>query len=92
MDWQDIGTAPRNGTRILVCVEGKTGSVAEVRWVRDHARPAGDGWRLVAPEWGWARRFTTDAGGYVFVRDVTHWMPLPVPAGCEDDDGQQQQA
>lgn len=62
--WQDISTAPKDGTPILVFV--RTDEGAEMQQVAVH-----DGDRL----YPWA---VSDGSSYH--RDLfTHWMPLPPP-------------
>jgi hypothetical protein len=70
--WQPIATAPRNGTRVLVCGNGVTGRQAIVASL------------MVFDDWGplWVATIAGRGSGcgathYCMVDNVTHWMPLP---------------
>jgi uncharacterized protein DUF551 len=61
--WQPISTAPKDGTRVLVCKPIKTGSPKKYgiyisRW-------NGLYWAAVNPA--------------IYQNGPTHWMPLPLP-------------
>lgn len=75
-DWQDIETAPKDGTPILLCggaddnadyskekYDTFTHSPCRAMWY-------GDSWLMA-----WAEA----ACVCVFYEDPTHWMPLPKP-------------
>jgi hypothetical protein len=66
--WQDIATAPKDGTRVLL---NCAGAILIGRWY-DAAEferfKSAPGWQIFACEDGW----------YSWaVDDATHWMPLP---------------
>ncbi len=67
-EWQDIATAPKDGTEILVW----DGGFQYVAWIGDtHAAPSGDkDWVFGAP-----------GGDYdeFPIVEPTHWTPLPPP-------------
>jgi hypothetical protein len=65
-EWQDISTAPKDGTRILVCMTFNLcdGELETIQWVD---------WRL--PEFVWP--IYRDRIDIPF--PPTHWMPLPPP-------------
>lgn len=71
--WQDISTAPRDGTWILVKCDGDIDE--------------GDD-RLISAQWtnnlngrttDWHWQFAWFDGGYYGHVEPTHWMPLPAP-------------
>jgi len=47
-EWQDISTAPRDGTRIVVYREGYAESMCIALWARDW-----DDWLTVPGGWQW---------------------------------------
>ena len=61
--WQDISTAPKDGTSVLVA-DGD-GAVFEARWLEDHE------------EWWRTNNDPTDHWGQFI--EATHWRPLPPP-------------
>ena len=79
MEWQPIETAPKDGTKILVCLEDLPRRPLDAdQWrsrrttayfLREDPEDPGD-WVLAVPSWAW-------------VHDddcvPTHWMPLPDP-------------
>ncbi len=69
MEWQPIGTAPRDGTAILVS-DGFTTDVAY--W----GAPGPSGLNFM-----WVIREFPDGeyNGWVAFDEPTHWMPLPDP-------------
>tara|TARA_R110000824_G_C14847424_1_gene639740 strand:- start:75 stop:293 length:219 start_codon:yes stop_codon:yes gene_type:complete len=68
-DWQDISTAPKDGTIVLLAGDGWIDAGAWVSELNDSDDP--DGWTCWSvaswnyQEWSFAR--------------PTHWMPLPEP-------------
>ena len=65
-DWQDISTAPKDGTRVLVAARGM---VEAARWTN-----GGYG------AWGWHNAYSEREDPWEGNRlDATHWMPLPTP-------------
>ncbi len=68
-DWRPIETAPKDGTRIIVC--DAAGWVGEVdwfhSWYNDTTQP---GWMIANCD--------EEYGHYV---EATYWMPLPAPQG-----------
>ena len=85
--WQPIETAPRDGTRVLLCVVGHIPSVA---WLEE--KP--DGIPYSPRQWKWrnvdAADFDSDAVFYEHwlehFYEPTHWMPLPPPPSETDAD------
>lgn len=80
MSWQPIGTAPRDGTHVLVCSVGKyeSGEMSVARWDGVHWQGLVDGFEAV--------RYMSDFGTeYLEHECPTHWMPLPAPP--ENGDG-----
>ncbi len=77
MNWQPIGTVPKDGTRVLIVDrEGNIdlcAYVSEVYERQEFVRHAKDGdvYRTVREEFGYWQSET--------VFDPTHWMPLPPP-------------
>lgn len=65
-EWQDISTAPKDGTRIITESRGLVGTS---RWSERFADAYGDG--DTSP--GWYSE-TLDRR-----HEPTHWMPLPTP-------------
>lgn len=67
LDWRDISTAPRDGTRILLCFgevyTRDNGYVTLGHW---------DGDGLGGQAWN-------NAAGQTLTAKATHWMPLPAP-------------
>jgi len=69
--WQPIATAPKDGTKILLCVPSfRDDHDDEIMlcWWNDHGTPQQD---YSAWEWG---------NDYINIQpeDPTHWMPLPM--------------
>ena len=65
-DWQDISTAPRDGTVIL----GFWGEfIFPVAWER---------WPGRVPLWGW-RVARWEDFNFLLAVEPTHWMPMPLP-------------
>lgn len=81
-EWQDIATAPKDGTEVLLFWNDRTGHGITVgKWSTDPYS------RYPQPFWD------TDRGirhGKRWSREVyvTHWMPLPAPP--EPDDGDEE--
>lgn len=73
--WQPIGTAPVDGTEVLVCraYENKR---AEYSVAHNYAD--GSGWRDMG-DMGWAGMVADEQN------QPTHWMPLPPPHGAAVD-------
>ena len=68
MTWQDILTAPRDGTAFLGFIPERGGYVAcQTMQV------------MAWSEWGGGIWETTGGGGKYSNRQVTHWQPLPEP-------------
>ena len=64
MEWRDISSAPKDGTRVLAVVDG---DVRVVSW----------GKTSHVPIYGFC---LADQGPEDFdICDPTHWMPLPAP-------------
>lgn len=63
IDWRPIETAPKDGTRIRILVDGIVDHPLEARWCPD----GGGGWP-------WLVSGSDDRWN---VKLVTHWMPLP---------------
>ena len=63
--WQDIATAPKDGTSILLAM----------RRIHEHfgARIACGGWQVLAGCW-WG-----SCGSGLIISQPTHWQPLPAP-------------
>lgn len=66
--WQDISTAPRDGTRILCVTRGRVG-IRYWNYQRFHANPR-PFWDDDNPRWGIS---------YCRQNPPTHWLPLPAP-------------
>lgn len=79
MEWQPIGTAPRDGTRILV-YSNKLKMPLIVRWGVSECASLGDettGW--VTDAWGPGYDYSCDEGDV-----ITHWAPIPPPPAAPD--------
>ena len=78
MEWQDIETAPKDGTEILALYlyKGHVPDYSIVRWENwGHGHGAWVAWsdgQLVIES-------QTDSGTSYLEPFVTHWMPLPEP-------------
>jgi hypothetical protein len=72
-EWQPIETAPKDGTRILFLAYGDTVYLGQ--W-SDH-------WGSFEPEYSEVPMFNEPDDD----RDVTHWMPLPLPPSKHDREG-----
>lgn len=71
MTWRDIGSAPKDGTFILLCTKG-----AKAVWHGYYRQGREPGTRPDR-EWakpGWTRTNFCDVG-----YEPTHWQPLPLP-------------
>jgi hypothetical protein len=70
-EWQDMASAPRDGTKVLVEVKASEQGSAEV----DMVRWAKTG---LVGEAGWV---STDPGAAIFYAEaeLSGWMPLPSP-------------
>lgn len=88
MDWQPIGTAPKDGTIVDLWIIGGDATVDfySPTAVKIKGQPARHG---RSPNWRWEMRAPNPGGWYspdgltgypisTAVR-VTHWMPLPAP-------------
>ncbi len=70
-EWQPIATAPKDGTRVLVCCPGAT-------------EPFVAHWQVhTAATWGIGNTWRDDAD--CTVAEPTHWMPLPAAPEVTDD-------
>jgi hypothetical protein len=70
-EWQPIETAPKDGSDVLLTVVYR-GTLPVTRL---------GAWRQFRPgQYDWLQHHTFEK----FTGDVTHWMPLPVPAGAAD--------
>lgn len=76
-DWQDISTAPLDGTDILVCVTHNLSADEweTIQWVD---------WRVPGLVWP----IYADRVDIPF--PPTHWMPLPSPPSFDRQSGEQQ--
>lgn len=72
-EWQDISTAPKDGTSILIYMRDSNCPIVVGHWE--------DGKRWGADESWWA--FDEMALSDIFgsIEDPTHWMPLPRKPG-----------
>lgn len=68
MSWQDISTAPKDGTQILVGIAGVARSVGEAHW-----------WQSDKGIGGWQTWDGENRRRTVYVESPTHWQPLPEP-------------
>ena len=72
-EWQDMASAPRDGTRVLVEIRASEQGAAEVDMVR---------WALPerGAEAGWVSA-ESDPGAAIFYAEaeLSGWMPLPSP-------------
>jgi hypothetical protein len=73
--WQDIATAPRDGTRVLLA--WADGAMAIAVWQNRNENLEADTYYE-----GWVDQFDFVA---MSVEAPTHWMPLPPPPDTEDD-------
>jgi hypothetical protein len=71
--WQPIETAPKDGTQVLLWVDGH---VMLSRWYVHYLNGAPNPHR--APEWEQGEMYG-GFGGYMGPLRPTHWMPLPQP-------------
>ena len=77
--WQDISTAPKDGTQILACAllsesltaQGHVPDISIVKWDRDDWVAMADGYHAIKSQ---GDLWTTYHEPY-----VTHWQPLPTP-------------
>jgi hypothetical protein len=67
-EWQPIDTAPKDGSNVLVCIAGLTGSQGEAFWYQ------GDEYASGWITWDGANHTRT-----FYTTPPTHWMPLPEP-------------
>ena len=69
MDWQDIETAPKDGTLVDLWADGQRFPDCHFQEYLAHAAP------------GHWRQSTTGMPkqGYSLFENITHWMPLPSP-------------
>ena len=72
--WQDISTAPKDGTEILACrmYEGSRVALGVAVWTAPW--PQHDGYRVNYGRATWLR-----SNREKLFPDPTHWMPLPPP-------------
>lgn len=81
--WQDIGTAPRDGSFILLHVPDaqlETGPVTIGMFFREELR--GEDGRFKPGLWypaDWSGWLATDGDNSPSWCNPTHWMPLPEP-------------
>jgi hypothetical protein len=69
-EWQDIASAPKDGTPILIFVPGSAQEVKEAWWALQYE--GGPGY--------WSTPTGPAGRGYVILPEApTHWMPLPEP-------------
>lgn len=73
--WQPIETAPKDGTWILLCVEGSDKAHIGT-W--NAGSEATDGWE------GYAACWEKDGEG-LQLHDMTHWKPLPAPPADREE-------
>lgn len=71
-DWNAIETAPKDGTPILVLSRTMAPLIRVCVWRKD---PSSMGWALLSPHEDYP--FTDSEGYWMYVDDVTDWMPLP---------------
>lgn len=80
-EWQDIQTAPKDGTEIIGCFSNDYGYQDKptqygpwtIRWDGREWVSSWDGYRVISSQ--------TDFGESYHDPDIepTHWMPLPTP-------------
>lgn len=87
--WQDIGTAPRDGRKLLMT----DGVNIQVCYPKRFPRPIhlmdGDGEDCSSQPGDIWEYFRDDihASGHTWSMEPTHWMPLPSPPSKEGNDG-----
>ena len=71
-DWQPIGTAPKDGSHLIVALTGdREPVVGEAYWhVIEHQWY----WANMGPQRGWDDPITE-----MCHNPITHWQPLPAP-------------
>lgn len=86
-DWQDISTAPKDGTEIIVGVD-----VATVWIVRSARYVRADEWYPSEPDdvdgW-WSYINSVSQEQLVGIYEPTHWMPQPAPPSPRTEGEQQ---
>lgn len=80
-EWQDISTAPKDGTAILAVNSNRDRAV--VRW--GHLDGERMGWVPVFASVEVAFRMWNDGGDGYWNGRATHWQPLPPPPATDSD-------
>jgi len=84
-EWQDISTAPRDGTRIDLW--GKFGRATDCYWGKPY-HCCGEAGRHCDSEWhGMAHGWVCGTFNHTLEEDFTHWMSLPAPPAAMKDGG-----
>lgn len=78
--WQDIGTAPKDGSEILVA---DSYGVHKVAWLDNASRPSRGKSRKLDFAWCVPGSWQDEQGGFYTIDNPTHWMPLPEPPETE---------
>lgn len=76
MDWQPIETAPKDGTEILVVLDGR---VWLCSYVREHTEESDDAFMPKGTVYGGGWYIGNDGFIPSGQEGMTHWMPLPEP-------------
>lgn len=71
MQWQDIGSAPKDGTAVLVW------GVEEDEWEDAHDEPRAALYRPYPAYFSSQGLWWLEGGAMRMIKGVTHWMPLP---------------
>jgi hypothetical protein len=72
--WQDIATAPKDGTMILVAYDDSAARTGRLEGQCERVYEAG---------WDEQQATFADRNGFLLHSAATHWMPLPKAPGAE---------
>jgi hypothetical protein len=81
--WQPIGTAPQDGTPILLLLDPPVNTNDMIGWCREMHLPVVIGWWSISGTWecGLCEEGSADTEGYSVPLQITvsptRWMPVP---------------